>query len=187
MDFVSIRSVAIACLLLLPAASTFGQWSRTNGPEGGYTSLLFHDPTSGYIFAGGNGFYRSRDNGATWSESNTGMDATASPVAMVRSGANLFTASLDKVYLSTDNGTTWTVRGSGLPQILSMGVIGSTLVVGTNVYGVYRSTNDGVTWSPASGFQGMNDIVQTITTNGTRLLAGLGGKGVWISTDNGAN
>jgi len=60
--------------------------------------------------------------------------------------------------------------------MLSIGAIGSTVVVGTNVFGIYRTTNDGVSWSAASGFPPSNNIVQTIVAQGTRLLAGLGGK-----------
>ncbi|HCV44208.1 MAG TPA: hypothetical protein DGH68_12040 [Bacteroidetes bacterium] len=178
-------------LLLLPIVviaidPVMAQWVQTNGPEGGYTNVIFNDPASGYIFAGGNGFNKSSDNGVTWTAANAGMDGIASPVAVVRSGANLFAASTDKLYFSTDNGSSWALRSTVPAQVLSMGVVGSTLVAGTNAFGVYRSTNDGASWLTVSGFPPSNNIVNTVVTQGTRLLAGLGGKGVWTSTDNGA-
>ena len=55
------------------------QWVRTAGPEGGTIGVIFNDVTSGAIFAGGAGLYRSLDNGATWSEANAGMDGAATP------------------------------------------------------------------------------------------------------------
>src|SRR5262249_26268930 len=120
----------LICTILMSMALSFtclAQWTKTNGPEGGFASNIYNDQVSGRIFCGGNGFYRSTDNGATWTESNSGMDADASPLAMVRSGADLYTASLDRVYRSTDNGTTWT--GSTVPAgVLSLGAIGGVII-----------------------------------------------------------
>ncbi len=178
--------MALLAIAFCGVDPVMGQWTQTNGPEGGSISVIFNDATSGYIFAGGNGFNKSNTNGTTWTSANSGMDGAASPVAVVRSGANLFAASLDKVYYSTDNGNSWSLRGTVPAQVLSMGVIDNTLIVGTNVFGVYRSTNDGASWLQATGFPPSNNIVLTVATIGTRLLAGLGGKGVWASTDNGA-
>ncbi len=183
----SVLCLINACLSLLLFSPAFTQWVQTNGPEGGYINVIFNDVTSGNIFVGGNGFSKSGDNGVTWTNASSGMDGNSSPVAVVRSGANLFAASLDKVYFSTDNGNSWTLRGTVPAQVLSMGVIGTTLIAGTNVFGVYRSTNDGVSWVQATGFPPSNNIVLTIATVGGRLLAGLGGKGVWASTDHGAS
>src|SRR5436190_4435567 len=129
----SLAIIICAVALVATAQPTMAQWVKTNGPEGGYVSVIFNDPTSGYTFTGGNGFYRSSDNGVTWSETGSGLDGNASPVAVVRSGSNLFAASLDRVYLSTNNGDSWTLRNSGLTaQVLSMAAIGNTIVVGTN-------------------------------------------------------
>lgn len=174
-----------AILISLAVCSTaFAKWTKTKGPEGGFVSIIFNDPVSGSIFAGGNGFYQSTDNGATWSESNSGMDADASPIDMVRSGSDLYAASLSKVYRSTDNGNTWT--GSTVPsQVISLGTIGGVIIAGTGVYGAYRSTDNGGSWQLGSGFDPANNIVQAIATVGTKLIAGLGGKAVWASNDSG--
>ncbi|MEK9136655.1 MAG: hypothetical protein AAB393_05985, partial [Bacteroidota bacterium] len=89
--------ILLLAIILCAIHSVTAQWAQTNGPEGGSTSVIFNDATSGYIFVGGNGFHRSNTNGATWTAANSGMDGVASPVAVVRSGANLFAASVDKV------------------------------------------------------------------------------------------
>lgn len=177
------KYIALVWLIILPTFAP-AQWTKTSGPEGGAVSTIFNDPTSGYIFAGGNGIYRSSNNGATWSECSVGMNGNASPVAIVRSGSKLYAGSLNHVYVSSNNGDSWSL--TTVPaQVLSLGVIGNALVAGTDVYGVYWSTNEGATWTAATGFPPFNNIVQTITTYGTKLLAGLGGKGVWASTDSG--
>ncbi|MBI1763386.1 MAG: IPT/TIG domain-containing protein [Acidobacteria bacterium] len=76
-------------------------------------------------------------------------------------------------------------------------VIRVLLVSGNNFFagtdgGVFRSANDGASWTPANnGLAGQ--FVSALTTNGTALFAGtygtslLGGAGIFRSTDNGAN
>lgn len=71
------------------------------------------------------------------------------------------------------------------------------VVNGTNVFaatdgGIFRSTNDGASWTPASnGLAGQ--FISSLANNGTALFAGsygasqLAGAGVFRSTDNGAN
>src|SRR5437867_4218745 len=117
-------SILLPVIIVCAMRPVMAQWVQTNGPEGGFINVIFNDPTSGYIFAGGNGFNKSSNNGATWTAANAGMDGNSSPVGVVRSGANLFAPSLDKVYFSTDNGNSWTLRGTVPAQVLSIGVVG---------------------------------------------------------------
>ena len=63
---------------------------------------------------------------------------------------------------------------------------GSTVLAGTNGGGVFRSTDNGATWTPAnSGLANMYGYAFAIS--GSNIFLGTGGGGVYLSTDNGAS
>ena len=72
--------INLTLLLSFPATSLIAQtdfWQQTNGPSGATVNSLDIN-SNGDIFAGtdGGGVFRSRDNGATWSQINTGLTNT---------------------------------------------------------------------------------------------------------------
>jgi hypothetical protein len=86
------------------------------------------------------GVYLSTDNGTSWTEASTGLNAYC-PCAFAVSGANLFAGTLgDGVFLSTNNGTSWTEVNTGLTSIYvnALAVSGTNLFAGTGGGGVWR-------------------------------------------------
>ena len=149
------------------------------------------------------GVYLSTNNGKSWSAVNSGLPQYAGIYSNVNSfaisGNNLFAGTNGGVYLSTNNGTNWTGVNSGLPGpnrisgfYLGVGALvvspngkgGTDLFAGT-LDSVYRSTDNGSSWSNVS-FGLPKDLLFSLFVNGTDLFAGTF-SGVYLSTDYGTN
>jgi hypothetical protein len=95
------------------------------------------------------------------------------------------------LFLSTDDGASWMDAWQNLPNpaVRSLAVSGTSLFVGSQNYeqtagGVFRSTDDGNTWT-SNGLTGLS--VFALAVSGTNLFAGTMGGGVFLSTDDGAS
>jgi photosystem II stability/assembly factor-like uncharacterized protein len=173
---------------LLPA-----QWIQTNGIQGEYitSNLVVSSPN---LVAGAiGGLFVTVDSGATWSRVNiVGNDSSVTAIAVGSNGVggtNLFASSFGpRVFLSTDNGITWSVSGilsSSQPH--SLVVSSHSLFAGTYA-GIYRSTNNGATWTPANNglpYTFSLPLIWTLAASGTNLFAGTIGNGLFLSTDDG--
>ena len=122
-------------------------------------------------------------------------------------GTNLFAGGGLGVFRSTDNGTSWLHVSSGLTYfntstgqiatagvrafaVLPDGIGGMNLFAGTWGGGMYRSTNNGSTWTQVNtGFTAASNFfdVRALAVRGTDLFAGTVGDGVFLSTNNGAS
>jgi len=115
----------------------------------------------------------------------------------------------DGIYLSIDNGLSWSpvdqtpvvetekhaaVIGAKAyycgPTVFSLILSGKFLLAGMNFGGVYRSTNNGGSWSAAhEGFTSSAPMgppsITTLAVSGEYLFAGTIGDGVFLSTNNG--
>lgn len=156
-------------------------------------SLTIND--NGHIFAGtgtgGNGCYRSTDNGSTWTlQLNIGEYHRV--IVSINQAGTIFAADLDGtgIHRSTDNGDTWGSVNNGLLTDLPNGkhvrfvAINSsgTLFAGTTTDGLFKSTNNGDNWIqigiPAK-------ISATVTKNSYVFVSG--NNRFYRSTDNGDN
>lgn len=101
-------------------------------------------------------------------------------------GINLYAGTEFGVYLSTDIGATWTTVNNGLPATLiwSLKVSGNNLYACTGGLGLFRTTDNGTSWSNL-GLAG--ELIYTCVVKGTTIFAGTGDHGVYRSTDDGAN
>jgi hypothetical protein len=126
------------------------------------------------LFVGCGGVFLSSDNGASWSEADSGFFGVYGSLAksngrsrtvstlrgddiscVVASGTNLFAGTAGgHVYLSTNTGTFWTAVDSGLPYqpVFSLAISGTNLFAGTGYWGepgggVFRSTDNGTSWT----------------------------------------
>ena len=119
------------------------------------------------VFAGtySSGVWRSSDGGATWKRVLFGgkdlpdRHAPVNALAIDPTNAKVVYAATDTgfnagVWRSADGGATWTQSTTGLPNNFRLNALAldpkttSTLYVGTNGDGVYKSTDAGRTWAP---------------------------------------
>ena len=119
----------------------------------GSGSNLFVGTTLTYGGSGG-GVYRSTDGGQNWTLANSGLTSLRL-YCLAYDGTNLFAGTeydggSGGAFLSTNNGGNWTMVSSGLPadHVTALLVDGSSVYAGTGSNGVYKSTNNGTSWSP---------------------------------------
>lgn len=72
--------------------------------------------------------------------------------------------------------------GASGPWVQSLTSVDQGLFVGTNPGGLFRSTDNGNSWTPS----GIDNWVTSLVASGSRLFAGPMGSGVYRSTDNGS-
>jgi photosystem II stability/assembly factor-like uncharacterized protein len=156
------------------------------------------------------GIAQSADGGNTWS-----LIASTSSIGAIRIFASspgapsvLLAASFSAQYRSSDGGATWSAVSAGLPAGAFFGSLvfansdptiaySSPQTNGSNVngvslavnYGVYRSSDSGVTWLPAnSGMESATiDAIAVDPTNAQIVYASWDGVGLLKSTDGGAS
>ncbi len=193
-------SIALSIISFCPLAPA--QWVQTNGPFGGPVSRLATSGTN--LFAGSDSaIFLSTNNGTNW----TRTSFTGAVVhALLVCGANLFAGTDHGVFLSTNNGTDWMQLNRGLTDtnVTSFTVAGPYLFAGTKNGKVFRSADNGETWSFNAYFYGplgYGERIQVLTYSGTSLFAGTtlfppppppphifhGFAGVYRSTDYGAS
>jgi len=149
------------------------------------TSLVVSGTT---LFAGTKfgGAFMSADTGRTWSSCNSGLPYLS--VSNLISTTSFIFASCDngKVYVSPLTSINW-VSTTGLPvgiTITSFATDGSSVFVGTNGNGVFKSDN-GTSWEDFN--TGLtNHHINSIAVNGTRVFAATMGDGVFVSSVNSA-
>jgi len=162
--------------------------ARWNGANNGLTRPNVNALTTigTNLFAGTNdgGVFLSTDNGAHWTPARVGLPSAVYALAAI--GTSLFAGTWGQgVFMSTDNGARWVRTGLTGVTIWCLASSGLNLFAGTNG-GVYRSTDNGISWEPANA--GMtNAQVLCLATVGTSLFAGTWGLGVFVSTDNGTS
>ena len=156
------------------------------------------------------GVYKSTDAGANWLASDTAlmaMDVAINPAdttILYATHGNLNSTPVNGLFKSTNAGGTWLRDSAGLPSTnFGRAVISicashpSTVYLGiANAssgasFGLYRSDDDGVTWSQASnanytGGQGWYDIAVAVNPN-DRLTVFSSGLDIWRSTSGGAS
>lgn len=165
------------------------------------------NPTAGIMFASGtkeNSFYRSDDNGQTWSTNVNGIPDSIPVSAMVDLNGTLFASVGDPqdaartigggIYKSDDMGFTWSKSDDGISQktkVSDLTIFENTLFASTGYpinignRGVFRSDDLGQTWHPT----GLNDsqIRLLRTTSNQQLIAGSNVSSIFISNNKGKN
>lgn len=161
------------------------QWEQLTGPYGG--AVYCFAAKSGYLFAGGkNGVIRSTDNGVNWTSSNFGLTET-NVTSLVCSNENLFALANGKLFISITSGNSWLPMLDDYTNnnISAFVAMGDSVFVSRYGAGLYRSTNNGYSWTIVTNFFKDRPIDKFIVENGI-LYAGTS-NGLFYSTDSGAN
>jgi len=165
------------------------QWVKTSSSPG--SNINCFEKSGPTLFAGTQtGIYKSTDNGNSWIISGL----VNVPIStMANNGSYLFAGTNDGFYFSSNFGTTWTVvnyhnNGLTYPNINTLAVSGSYVYAGanggTNLGGVYLSTNNGSSWiAITTGLSDKN--IQSLAVINSYVFAGTLNNGVYVTTNNG--
>jgi photosystem II stability/assembly factor-like uncharacterized protein len=177
----------IIVLALCVPLHVHAQWTRTSGPYGG--AVLTLAASGETIFAGtGNGVYRSTDNGAHWTEMDSGIanlniQTIGARGTYIFAGGGTGLLGSGGVYRLSDNGDSWTAIGMVNVPVRAFAYNDTHLFVCTSIEGVYRSGDNGDSWSKInSGLKHLD--VRALGVMGGDLIAGTSG-GIYRSTNNG--
>ncbi|MEP7027143.1 MAG: hypothetical protein ABI960_00980 [Candidatus Eisenbacteria bacterium] len=172
------------------------------GPEIGAVDALLAFPSNlSKIWAGtdGGGIYASANRGVTWSQLDGGLLSTSAFSLAVRPATHRVYAGLgfgDQAWRSGDGAATWTRAAYLFTHDSEHGIVADPLAPST-VYlsaygaGVYRSLDDGATWSNPDSTNGTlaNTFVRPLVAwpgQSGHLLVG-SGIGPFESTDGGVH
>ncbi|MBL0048899.1 MAG: T9SS type A sorting domain-containing protein [Bacteroidetes bacterium] len=175
--------------------SAQANWTQTNGPAGGKINCLL--TVSGTVYAGTpNGVFVSANSGASWTVKNNGLNAnynhtTVYSIAAI--GTTIFIGTGEGVYSSTNQGNTWVDANGGIgnslpsfPEIYSLVAKGTDLFAGLFTGGVYKTSDNGATWTQVNTGFPINKAVYSMVVMGSNLFAGTYGGGILISSNNGS-
>jgi photosystem II stability/assembly factor-like uncharacterized protein len=162
-------------------------WTRSNNGIKDVTVASLSNNGS-TLFAGtlGNGVFASTDNGSNWIQAdNTGLTNPFVNCLMPYS-TNMFAGTNAGIFLTGNNGFSWTYSGTGLPantQINCLTTVSSNMFAGGNDHNVYKSTNNGASWT-SLGAPGTGPV-NAFTVIGVNIFLGCIGNGVYYSLNGG--
>lgn len=184
-------------------------WTDLDGPTGGPAQALALNPAYpadphvlagggvdlGYASWAGMGIFRSQDGGLTWAEPGGPSNGALFDVAYSSdwAGDGFAVAGLwDGVWATDDRGATWHRLSSldtGGPAFVAAVAVGTTsagdraLLAGGWYGALWRSTNDGATWTEFDGPLGVRRVRVHPLQPDVALAAA--GNGLWRSADGG--
>ncbi len=160
------------------------RWERSTGLNGGRIDCFAE--LGGTLFAGGAGLFSSTDSGRNW---RLLLQPTFNELLV--NGSTIFAGGAG-LQRSTDTGKTWRQVFAPPSAIRSLAVNGSTLFAGTEFHGVFRSTDNGTTWTasntgiPTPTSTSATYFIQALYVQRGVIFAGAdNGGGIFRSTDNG--
>lgn len=167
----------------------------------GVNDLIIRQDAPDTLYAGlyKAGVWLSTNGGQSWSDATNGSIAGNETVIALDASPdqpNLVYALTGTGMHRSSDGNPWQARNNGLPDanealftaLAADPVDPGTLYVGTNPKGIYRTINDGQSWTPVNDNLPEGDLnVRGIAASPVsgRLLVSISGQGLWRSDDNG--
>lgn len=152
---------------LYMSANDGASWSYV-GFSNMYISGLVSDGNS--LFVGGQGMYRSSDDGVTWVPINTGLSGPGLVItSLYNQGNTLLAGTVSGIYNSTNRGNTWTFKGLANKQIETIAGNDDKLFAGGTITdGLFVSSDHGDHWAPTSITGGVS--VYSVTSYGSTIF-----------------
>ena len=185
------NALLIALFILINSTFSLCQipfWQKTNDAFN-EDIVTLATSAKGYIFAGGNGIYYSKDKGETWQA--IGLQNKSIWSIAINSKGHIYTATSRKgVFYSTNEGQTWTQVNTGLDSSSYGEIIVDDLtfdkddnLFACGYYGIYRFMPDNLTWQRIVSPANLSGPI-FINSNGDMYI-GTRNNGIAISSDNG--
>ena len=176
--------LSIVLSSFLSCSLTNAQWVQIGNTSMAQSSSICINGDNIFVGTGGNGIFRSSNNGDSWETVNNGLPLN-SIQAMANNNGRLFASTYYDLITSTDNGNLWVPYynglGSGYPAY-------DFLIEGDSIFaagfGVYFSSDNGVNWIRYTNGLPSNLVVRSITRKGNKLFIATV-NGVYFSEDNG--
>jgi photosystem II stability/assembly factor-like uncharacterized protein len=126
------------------------------------------------LIAGG---YRSFDNDVSWEHMPYFEEGMFMRTCYFK-GDTIFAGCTGTygIYYSTDGGDSWNQTSGifsnyGIPAVFSLAAIGTNMFAGTSLDGLFKSTDNGLTWTQCYPAMPIIEI-SSVVTNGTYIFAG---------------
>ncbi len=183
-------------LVFVLAQSVFSQvnWLQSPGPYGGEVRCIAVNPTNNFTYFGSNGagIFYSIDQGANWSQINTGILNMNVRALAFNSSGHFFAATFDNIssgiWRSTNNGINWNYTALTNQDVRAIAINSSGhIFVGVDTNGVYRSTDNGVSFTQVNNGFTVGSITSIAIKSTGEIFAGTRWGGVFRSTNNGDN
>ena len=161
-------------------------WTSAN--TGLTLSTVFTLEVSGsnlYAGTSGGGVFFSNNQASTWTDLGSTLSGNAVVLSLTSSGSRLLAGTGGRgIALSTNNGSNWSgvLPNANIRAFLTKG----TLLYSATNDGVYRSADQGASWSP-TGPGLTNKVVTSLTLVGEDLVCGTQGAGVFLSSNLGTS
>ncbi|HTE05247.1 MAG TPA: hypothetical protein VK824_03545, partial [Planctomycetota bacterium] len=181
-------------------------WANKTPPLGGATTCtgVAIDPANNlHVYAcfggafGGGQVWGSTNGGTTWTNHSAGLpnnpmqDVVFDGARVLVAGGQLFGTQNVGLYASVNDGVTWTPLHDGSWPVLVINDIAldpndpNLILAGSAGSGVFRSTDDGLTWSFGAGGTGSLSVNSVSFAPGSSSLVftGSSSNAIWKSTD----
>ena len=193
--YMSLRYVSL--VLLIPSLLCTAQWTPL--ATTGVTTTRSMTSAAGALYAATypTGVKKSTDAGDNWSPVNTGLPQSGANYFVESVGYNgtyLFAGTQSGIYRSNDGGASWSVANGTLTASnavnankfyvfagVTMAVFNGDILSGG---GIWRTGNNGNTWTIGHSGMGSNAKVFNMAVNGATLYASTN-VGLYNSSDNG--
>lgn len=166
---------------------------KGNGLGDPFVNMIAVKP-SGELFASTlyDGLYRSTNKGDNWTPINNGLGSpSVNTICFSKENNDIFLGTYSGVFFSRDLGVSWRALNNGLPSgsnnIYTIQMYKKNcLIIGTSRGSIYRTTNNGGSWSPIFDLKDSSQVYSLIAKSENEFFAGIYGKGVFHSVDTGA-